>query len=244
MDPNKVMILSDFDRTLAPEENGFVIEDYVVKEVNSYSESNLFFVVTGRERKNVRGVKRKSVFELSNGLIPTGWILENGSMILYRGEHIMVSKQWLKDMDEISRRFSREGIDHAIGETIIFADNTLDKRELLEEIVKDVSQGRGKVEWNTDDAMVMASNVDKGRGIMNLVDMMQFKGIKVGIGDAQNDISLFQNVDVKVAMGNAIPEIKKIADIVMKGGPGDGVLEVLDMVREGRLLDIIKQRYI
>ncbi|BBG23276.1 HAD family hydrolase [Sulfuracidifex tepidarius] len=232
------VVLSDFDRTLAPEEEGFVIPADVVKEINKYSEDNLFFVVTGRERKNVRGVKRKSVFELSNGLRPTGWILENGSIILWKGkEIIMVSDKWVKDMEEVSRRFDEAGIEHALGETIIFADNTLDRREELEGIVEEVSQGRGKVEWNTDDAMVMASDIDKGRGIRELMRVIDFHGIRVGVGDAQNDVTLFQNVDVKVAVGNALPEIKEMADLVMSKGPGYGVLELLNLIQEGRLLE-------
>ncbi len=232
-----IVVLSDFDRTLAPEEDGFVVPDYVVEEVNEFSRHNLFFVVTGRERKNVRGVKRKSVFELSNGLKPTGWILENGSIILYSGEHVMVEPQWLHDMEEISVRLSRVGIEHALGETILFADNTLPRRAELEGIVMDVSHGRGKVEWNTDDAMVMASNIDKGRGIRELIRLMGFTGVKVGVGDAQNDVNLFSNVDVKVAVRNAIPEIKEMADVVMKGGAGAGVVELLHLIRDGKLLE-------
>ncbi len=241
MKENKFLVLSDFDRTLAPEEDGFVIPSDVVKEINEYSENNLFFVVTGRERKNVRGVKRKSVFELSNGLKPTGWVLENGSIILWKGkEMIMVSKQWLRDMEEISAKFTDAGIEHALGETILFADNTLDRKDELEGIVREVSGNRGKVEWNTDDAMVMASDIDKGRGIRELVKVIDFHGVKVGVGDAQNDVTLFQNVDVKVAVGNALPQIKEMADLVMDRGPGYGVLELLHLIQNGALLEKAK----
>ncbi|ARM75601.1 HAD-IIB family hydrolase [Acidianus manzaensis] len=235
----KILVLSDFDRTLADENDGFVIKKDIVKKINDFIQSHrniLFFVVTGRERKNIRGVKRKSVFELANGLKPTGWILENGSIIIIDNkEYIEVSKDWLSDIQKISEQLTKNGIDHALGETIIFADNTWDKRDLLNKIVSKVSEGRGKIEWNTDDAMILEKNISKGRGIDKLMQLLNCKCIRIGIGDAQNDIPLFENVDIKVAVSNALPEIKKIANIVVNNGPGYGVLELFNLIESNKI---------
>ncbi len=225
-----MIIFSDYDRTLARKEDGFVVRKEVIDRVNEFvRKGGMFFVVTGREKKNTGGIKRKTIYELSGNLSPSGWILENGGIIIYKNEKNIVDKEWITYMDYISEELEKEGIEYSKGETIIFADNSYSKKDILEKIVK-----KGKIEWNTKDAMILSSRIDKGVGIDEVLKVVN-NDVKIGIGDAQNDIPLFNKVDIKVAVNNALPCIKQIANVVLKKPDGEGIIELLDMVEEGKL---------
>ncbi|BBG24110.1 HAD hydrolase family protein [Sulfuracidifex tepidarius] len=225
-----MIIFSDYDRTLAMKEDGFEIREEVADRVNAFVRNGgKFFVVTGREKKNTGGIRRKTIYELSGKLSPTGWILENGGIIVLDREINLVEREWIDYMDEISEELYKEKIEFSKGETIIFADNSYDKKALLEKIVK-----KGKIEWNTKDAMILSSKINKGVGIDEVFRILG-KDVSIGIGDAQNDISLFRKVDIKVAVNNALPCIKEIADIVLNNSAGYGVIELLDLIEENKV---------
>jgi len=219
------MVLSDFDRTLSHERDNFVIRDDVAKVVNEFSKRFLFFVVTGREKKHLD--------VLARGLSPTGWIIENGGIILLNDKKIILTdKEWFSIREEILQILRREGINYSVGEVIVYLDSAIDKKSALDKLNK-ISE-IARIEWNRNDAMIMPRNVSKGNAIRQLKTILNFKGKTIGIGDSQNDISLFEVVDIKVAVANALPEIKRISDIVLDKEDGEGVKEFLKSIMEGK----------
>lgn len=217
-----ILVLSDFDRTLSSEKDNFVVKSSVVEIVNYFSTKFLFFVVTGRERKYIN--------ILANGLKPTGWIIENGAMILLKDKEIkLADNNWFSTREKIGNYLKSKGIEFSFGEVIIYTNNAVKHRKILEEI-KDA-----KVEWNRNDAMILPKNVSKGNAVKFLKEYLSFSGTTIAIGDSENDISLFEVADVRVAVSNALPEIKKIANIVLDKEDGEGVADFLKKILEGKL---------
>jgi phosphoglycolate phosphatase (TIGR01487 family) len=216
-----VLVASDYDRTLSEEKDNFFVSERVKRRINDFSRRHKFVVVTGRERRFIE--------RLAYGLSPTAWVLENGALLLLNGKVIYnVPKGWPTTRYEVGKRLEKNGIEFTYGEVIIYINNS----PKVEEILSDLEV---KVEWNRNDAMILPRGVNKGAGILTLLRMMGFKGKIVAVGDSQNDITLFEVADFKVAVNNALEEVKRISDLVLSKPDGEGVIELLDMIEEGKL---------
>lgn len=67
-------------------------------------------------------------------------------------------------------------------------------------------------------------NTSKGNALSALANYLGIVQDEIAcIGDAENDISMFQASGLKFAMGNAIPELKELADVVVPSNNEDGV---------------------
>lgn len=215
------IFVSDFDRTLTCEKDGFKIREDVAEVINEFSKSYPFFVVTGRERKFLN--------VLAKGLEPTGWVIENGAIVIYQDkEYITVNKEWFKERENIINFLSAKGINYSVGEVIIYVNNA--HIELFNGLPTSVS-----VEWNRSDAMILPKGVNKGHGVLFIKNSLGFKGKIVAIGDSQNDIPMFQVADVKVAVKNALDTVKSMADIVLPKDDGEGVKEFLLNILKGEV---------
>ncbi|QKR00394.1 phosphoglycolate phosphatase [Metallosphaera tengchongensis] len=211
------IVASDFDRTLSHESDKFVIRKDIAEKINSFSKIYKFFVVTGREERYMK--------LLAPGLSPTGWILENGSLIVVNSKKIInAPKNWFTIRQSISRKLKELGIPHSFGEVIIYVDSWSEE----------ISFESARVERNRRDAMILPPNVEKGSGLRIALKELNVEGKVVAVGDAENDVSLFRVADYKVAVENALPEIKSLADFVLDKEDGDGVVELLDLILSGR----------
>lgn len=220
------LVASDYDRTLASEKNGFIIDKEVAYRVNEFVKKFPFVVVTGREKKFID--------ILANGLKPTAWILENGALILLDGkEHYLVNDEWLTVRDNITAKLDKMGLSYSMGKIIIYLDK-------IDKFKNKLSFNNARIEWNRSDAMIMPSYVDKGYGLKQFIEMINFKGKTIGVGDSENDISLFRSVNYKVAVGNALKEIKEIADIILDEEDGKGIIKLLNMIESGEITKILR----
>ena len=220
------MVLSDFDRTLAHEKDNFVIRADVAEVINEFSKKYFFFVVTGREKRFLD--------ILAKGLNPTGWIIENGGIILLGSKKIILaSEEWFSIREELLSVLRKEGIKYSVGEVIVYLNAALDKRKVIDKLYDEMGE-KVRIEWNRNDAMILPKNVSKGNAVRQLKIILNFKGKTIGIGDSENDISLFEAVDIKVAVANALPEIKRISDIVLDKEDGEGVKEFLKNIIENK----------
>ena len=209
------LFVSDYDRTLADEKDGFVIRKEIAEFINNFSLKYPFFVVTGRERKFIN--------QLAPNLKPTGWVLENGAIIVYQDKlFINAPSNWFEIRKEIVKYLESEGIKYSLGEVIIYVNGL--KKEL------DLKSYSAKIEWNRNDAMILPENIDKGNAVIFLKNLLNFKGKVIALGDSQNDLPLFRVADIKVAVSNALPEVKAVADIVLDKPNGEGVVEFLSKI--------------
>ncbi|ADB88691.1 phosphoglycolate phosphatase [Saccharolobus islandicus] len=222
IDWNEILVASDYDRTLANEENNFVISPIVVQKVNEFSKKYKFVVVSGREKKFMD--------KLAVGLRPTAWILENGSLIFFDNkEFVLCEKSWFeRDREKIIEILDNLKAKYSIGRVIIYIDGYGSKLDMLRDIEK-----YGRIEVNRNDAMILPKGVDKGVGVLKFKELTGFKGKIIAVGDSENDYALFRIADIKVAVANAIPQIKEIADIVTEKPNGLGVVEILDKILSG-----------
>lgn len=73
--------------------------------------------------------------------------------------------------------------------------------------------------------------VTKATGLQSLCDRLEVTAADVlAIGDSMNDIEMLQWAGTSVAMGSARPEIQALAQYVTSPIPGQGVIDVLDLL--------------
>ena len=73
--------------------------------------------------------------------------------------------------------------------------------------------------------------VNKATGLQTLCGRLGIDASEVlAIGDSLNDAEMLAWAGTSVAMGNAQPHIKELADFVASPVPGQGVVEVLDLL--------------
>jgi len=218
-----ILVASDYDRTISDEKNNFIIDNIVKEKINKFSKNNYFVVVTGRERRFID--------KLAYGLEPTGWVLENGALIIINNKvYYNIPKSWPKLRFEIGKRLSSKKLNFTYGEVIIYLNNvSIDISNLFSDLYG-VS-----IEWNRNDVMIMPNGVNKGSGIRKFVELLGFNGKIIAVGDSQNDVSLFNVADFKVAVNNALNEIKEMADLVLNKDDGQGVIELLNYIESGEI---------
>jgi len=219
MNSPKVAVVSDYDRTLACENDGFRIREDVSEAVNEFSRKHVFIVASGREEKIIR--------ELAPNLRPTVWVLENGAKLVFQGRTVLLSTdEWMADRDKILSKLSQLGIEYSVGEVIIYVNGGSQKiKEVLEAV-----KGLGHAERNRSDVMILPKGVNKANGVLRALEELNFEGKIYAVGDSENDLSLFEIADVKVAVANALDEVKRVADIVLDKPNGLGVKELLERI--------------
>ena len=216
MSSSSVAVISDYDRTIACESDGFRIREEVARVINEFSKRAVFIVASGREERIIRA--------LAPNLQPTAWVLENGAKIIL-GDKIYLMKPdgWDERRETIIRILERERIYYSMGEVIIYVNGVAARRPDLERLLKDL----GDLEWNRQDLMVLPRGVNKGSGTRKVLELLGFKGKVYAIGDSENDVKLFEIADVKVAVQNGIDQIKAMADYVLDEPNGKGVIKFL-----------------
>lgn len=76
--------------------------------------------------------------------------------------------------------------------------------------------------------MVLPAGVSKGSGLFQaLGELGVSHHSAIGIGDAENDLSLLAQCEVGVAVGNAVDALKQRADVVLRDPAGQGVARLL-----------------
>jgi Cof subfamily protein (haloacid dehalogenase superfamily) len=83
---------------------------------------------------------------------------------------------------------------------------------------------------------VVDQSVSKGAAVEALIRYYDLRPEQVaGVGDALNDLPMFQAVGLRIAMGNAEPAVKAAADAVCGDVDRDGLVEALVMMLDTRL---------
>lgn len=226
----KIMVVSDLDRTLTHPDDNFVIRKDVVEAVNSFARKHLFEVVTGRERKYIP--------ILAEGLQPSGWVLENGSILLINNTLIkLVGEEWFIEREKIRGQLTQDGVPYSAGEVILYVDNI---SNYFNQLSKLYEMGlKFSIEINKGDGMILPPNINKRTGVESIKRKLSFKGITIAVGDGENDEKLFEAADVRVAVKNATHRLKSMADIVLTREDGEGILELIDIIETGKLFDLI-----
>ena len=101
------------------------------------------------------------------------------------------------------------------------------------DVVARVAQGCS-TQRNVDTIDVLPPGVDKGYGLDGALSQMGWRSAQVtAIGDAENDIPMFERANVALAVANAQPAAKAAADVVLAGEGPAGVIEAAQRLLRG-----------
>jgi hydroxymethylpyrimidine pyrophosphatase-like HAD family hydrolase len=150
-------------------------------------------------------------------------VAENGAVVAVgRRERALVPAV----DDALDEALTRRGIGFRRGFVIVAVASGTDDRAVVDAIGDcgldcHVARNRGEL-------MIMPSGVSKATG---LEQALAGYGISthncVAVGDAENDLSMFEACELGVAVGNAVPSLKLHADLVLTEPDGTGVASLL-----------------
>lgn len=159
-------------------------------------------------------------------------VAENGAVV-YFPRNAVVSMPFGHLAPEILQPLKKSGIPLDVGMAIAATWVPHDKEVL--EVIADTHYA-ATVEYNKGAIMVLPPGATKGSGLKTALHELGYSPHNVvGIGDAENDRSLFEQVELSVAVGNASPEIKKLADIQLTSANGVGVSNFIRDLMSGKL---------
>ncbi len=218
------IIVTDYDRTIADENNNFMIDrklkDFLIKIPKKK------ILATGRRLNDIPDKDVLKIFDIL--------VLENGTILFSKNKkEILPDNNWFTIREKIIYLLNENKIDFVLGDVIIYSDSK--NYYYVEEIIKR-NNIYVNIDFNKDSFMIMPYGWDKGKGVKIAIEKIG-SGKILAIGDEINDISLFEIADLKIAVNNAIQELKRRADIICSKNNGEGVLEVLMKLWKEELLE-------
>jgi HAD superfamily hydrolase (TIGR01484 family) len=88
---------------------------------------------------------------------------------------------------------------------------------------------------NKRSLMVLPRGVNKASGLRNALRELGIAAAEtVGIGDAENDEEFLAICGYSAAVANALPKLKRQVDTVTSAGHGEGVVELVEQLLNGR----------
>jgi hydroxymethylpyrimidine pyrophosphatase-like HAD family hydrolase len=178
-------------------------------------EGRLLVLVTGRIMAELRRefVDVDKWFDLI--------VAENGAVIWRNGTRTLAAALPI----EIDSALRRRQIPHRRGQVLIACDGRHAK-VVLEEVSR--LQLDSQIVRNRGEMMILPAGISKGTG---LAEGLSVLGISphntIAVGDAENDLSLFEHCELSVAVANAVPSLKMQADLVLDEPAGAGVMKLL-----------------
>jgi hydroxymethylpyrimidine pyrophosphatase-like HAD family hydrolase/anti-sigma regulatory factor (Ser/Thr protein kinase) len=208
------VVASDLDGTLT--DGGPVSADVLAGLDEARARGVLVILVTGRRLSHLDedhpGLRRHV----------DAAVLENGAVLMGpRGMRLLAAPV----PKELTDALTRHGVPHRTGTVVVDCDNR-DAHRIL-----DVLQETGldhQMVRNRAALMLLPAGVTKGTGLMQaLAEFGLSRHNAVGVGDAENDESLFDACELGVAVANATPALQARADMVLQAPAGEGITELL-----------------
>ncbi len=208
-------LVSDYDGTLARDG---VVDDATVAALERVKRSGRRLVLaTGRQVDVAAVFPRIGLFDRV--------VAENGA-VLFRpdtGESRLLAPP---AEGRLVGRLRDRGVPVWAGEVVIAVEAA--HASLADEIIRELELPL-RVILNRDSAMILPVGVDKASGAAAaLADLGLSPRDAVGVGDAENDLPLFELCGLSAAVADALPELKERADLVTRGESGAGVRELIE----------------
>lgn len=224
-----VCLACDFDGTLASD--GVVPDDVVQALTRVTASGRSLILITGR--------RLEDLFRVFNHVDLFDYVVcENGGL-LYKPS----TKVARTLAEPPSKKFIDTLHDHAItpeiGKVIVatWHPNESKVLDIVQELGLDMH-----ISFNKGAVMILPPGVNKGSGLEAALSEMGLSAHNVvGIGDAENDLSMLAVSECSIAVGNALPSIKDYADITVKQDHGKGVVELIDRLLDNDLKDCAQQ---
>jgi len=211
-------IATDYDGTLA--EDGAVHPDVVAALQELRASGGKTILVTGRELDELLTVC--NCIELFDRVVA-----ENGA-VLYTPLPLPPVERLLAPRIEPS--FSEALIARGVG-PISCGRTIVATWEPHQHAVLDVIKEQGlelDVIFNKGAVMILPTGINKATGLHAAAEELALDPMTIaGIGDGENDHSLFEACGFGVAVSNAVPALKDRADFITEGARGRGVIELV-----------------
>jgi hydroxymethylpyrimidine pyrophosphatase-like HAD family hydrolase len=149
-------------------------------------------------------------------------VLENGAVQVIGGHVRALAEPVDSSLDDA---LAERGVPYRRGEVLVAIDgeHTAIVVEVIGELGLDCQIVR-----NRDSLMVLPAGVTKGTGLRAVLTEMNLSPHNtVAVGDAENDLSLFNVAEIGAAVADAIRSVRRYADLVLDGADGAGVAELL-----------------
>jgi hydroxymethylpyrimidine pyrophosphatase-like HAD family hydrolase len=149
-------------------------------------------------------------------------VLENGAVLLGpRGPRLLAPPA----PRELTDALTRHGVPHHTGEVLVDCDARHAHRVL--DALADTGLDHQMIR-NRAALMVLPAGVTKATGLTQALAELGLGGHNaVAVGDAENDLRLFDGCEIAVAVANAAAVLRAQADVVLPAPAGEGVLELL-----------------
>ena len=214
----------DFDGTLAFEDR---IGPYVRDTLERVRKASVrLILVTGRSFFELTRVC--DCLELFDAVVA-----ENGAVIYYPGA-AMIRDQGPPVAARLLEELDRHGISCQVGRVIVGVARA------DEGAVKDALRAAGisrDLIYNRASLMLLPAGISKGSGVQHV---LRFFGLSphdvLAIGDAENDLSLFDACGLSACPGDSLGAVRDRVDWVFPGTHGDDVATAItSLVLEGQL---------
>lgn len=218
-------LATDFDGTLA--HDGIVDEMTVAALGRARGAGIKLLMVTGRELSDLFNTfEHSALFDVI--------VAENGA-VLYRPTTAEVELLAPAPPPAFVERLTNARIPLSVGHSIV-ATISPHEHEVLAAI-RDL-----EMEWhvifNKGSVMALPANVTKATGLGPALEAVGIPPERTaGIGDAENDQAFLRACGLAVAVANALPTVKELAHVVTAGARGAGVVELIDLLISGRVIE-------
>ncbi|MCA9349154.1 HAD-IIB family hydrolase [Candidatus Saccharibacteria bacterium] len=145
---------------------------------------------------------------------------------------LLIKNELMGEGDKASNRI----IDEHVNVMYLMGCAEPDATEILNRLSRIPSiTAAGVKSWTHEgvDIHITHVNATKEHAIIELLNNLGIdKADSVGVGDANNDVHLFESVGYKVAMGNATELLKSKADVICEDVDDDGLAKLIEHLAE------------
>ena len=218
-------LATDYDGTLAYD--GVVDEMTLAALVRARDAGLKLVMVTGRELSDLFNTFAHSrLFDVI--------VAENGA-VLYRPSTEEVELLAPAPPPAFVERLTNARIPLSVGHSIVATVSPHEHKVLA--AIRDL-----EMEWhvifNKGSVMALPANVTKATGLGPALAAVGIPPERTaGIGDAENDQAFLRACGLAAAVANALPTVKELAHVVTAGARGAGVVELIDLLISGRVIE-------
>jgi hydroxymethylpyrimidine pyrophosphatase-like HAD family hydrolase len=216
----------DYDGTLA--RDGVVSKNTLEALKQVRKSGRKLILVTGRELPDLQ--RAMPDIELFDSVVA-----ENGALLF----HPSIGEQALGERppERFINALSERGVKPlSVGHVIV---STWEPHETtVLETIRDLGLEL-QVIFNKGAVMILPTGINKASGLTAALEQLKLSPRNtVGVGDAENDHAFLSLSECGVAVANALPMLKERADLVTKKDHGDGVIELIDSLRDTDLREL------
>jgi hydroxymethylpyrimidine pyrophosphatase-like HAD family hydrolase len=206
-------IAVDLDGTLAVED---AVSPQVLAALDAARGRHALLLVTGRVRRDLDRAFPGLAAHFDAVVTENGAVLGTPSGV--RPLHEPVD-------EAVERALCERGVRTDRGDVLLALDGR-DSAAAID-VITELGQDC-QVVHNRAAAMILPAGVTKGSGLRSALDELGLSPHNaIGVGDAENDLTLLHAAEVGVAVQNAVASLAEHADLVLDGPDGAGVARLL-----------------